>query len=69
MDHVRRAEGGQPVARFRTRLIGTHNLLNALSAIAVADHLGLSTAALSNTLETFEGIRRRQEIRGKEDMA
>jgi UDP-N-acetylmuramate: L-alanyl-gamma-D-glutamyl-meso-diaminopimelate ligase len=56
---------GSRFARFRTRLIGTHNLLNALSTIAVADHLGLSAAALANALETFEGIRRRQEIRGE----
>jgi UDP-N-acetylmuramate: L-alanyl-gamma-D-glutamyl-meso-diaminopimelate ligase len=58
-------KAGSRFARFRTRLIGTHNLLNALAAIAVADHLGLSAAALSGALETFEGIRRRQEIRGE----
>ena len=58
-------KAGSRFARFRTRLIGTHNLLNALSAIAVADHLGLSAAVLAGALETFEGIRRRQEIRGE----
>ena len=56
---------GSRFARFRTRLIGTHNLLNALAGIAVADHLGISAAALTGALETFEGIRRRQEIRGE----
>ncbi len=35
------------------------------AAIAVADHLGLSAAVLAGALETFEGIRRRQEIRGE----
>ena len=58
-------KAGGRFARFRTRLIGTHNLLNALAAIAVADHLGLSAAVLVDALETFEGIRRRQEIRGE----
>jgi UDP-N-acetylmuramate: L-alanyl-gamma-D-glutamyl-meso-diaminopimelate ligase len=58
-------KAGSRFARFRTRLIGTHNLLNALSAIAVADHLGISAAALADGLETFEGVRRRQEIRGE----
>ena len=58
-------KAGSRFARFRTRLIGTHNLLNALAAIAVADHLGISAAALAGALETFEGIRRRQEIRGE----
>jgi UDP-N-acetylmuramate: L-alanyl-gamma-D-glutamyl-meso-diaminopimelate ligase len=58
-------KAGSRWARFRTRLIGTHNLLNTLAAIAVADHLGLSAEALAGALETFDGIRRRQEIRGE----
>jgi len=51
--------------RFRTPMIGRHNLLNALSVVAVADHLGIPVAALAEALETFQGIRRRQEIRGE----
>jgi UDP-N-acetylmuramate: L-alanyl-gamma-D-glutamyl-meso-diaminopimelate ligase len=31
---------GRDFGRFRTRMIGTHNLVNALAVIAVADHLG-----------------------------
>jgi UDP-N-acetylmuramate: L-alanyl-gamma-D-glutamyl-meso-diaminopimelate ligase len=52
-------------ATFRTRMIGTHNLLNALADIGVADHLGLSVAAIGSGLETFSGVRRRQEVRGE----
>jgi UDP-N-acetylmuramate-alanine ligase len=57
--------GGAAYAGFRTRMIGTHNLLNALADIAVADHLGLSAAEIGAGLETFSGVRRRQEVRGE----
>ncbi len=56
---------GRPHARFRTRLCGQHNLLNALSAIAIADHLNIGIPIIASALETFEGIKRRQEIRGQ----
>jgi UDP-N-acetylmuramate: L-alanyl-gamma-D-glutamyl-meso-diaminopimelate ligase len=52
-------------ATFKTRLIGEHNLLNALSVIAIADHLNIPTPIIGSALETFEGIKRRQEIRGQ----
>ena len=50
---------------FRTRMIGRHNGLNALAAVAVADHIGISAAAAAEALESFEGVKRRQEIRGE----
>ena len=56
---------GRDFGRFRTRMIGTHNLVNALAVIAVADHLGISAAAAGQALESFEGIKRRQEVRGE----
>ncbi len=56
---------GQPFGRFRTRLIGSHNLLNALAAIAVADHLGVPAASMAAAFESFAGVKRRQEIRGE----
>jgi len=49
---------------FKTKLVGEHNLLNALSVIAVADHLSVPAGAVSEALETFEGTKRRQEVRG-----
>jgi UDP-N-acetylmuramate: L-alanyl-gamma-D-glutamyl-meso-diaminopimelate ligase len=56
---------GTAFGRFRTRMIGAHNLVNALAAIAVADHLGIPAAAAAEALERFEGIKRRQEVRGE----
>ena len=54
----------KPYSRFKTSLVGRHNLANALAAIAVADSLGIDSEAISNALESFKGVRRRQEIRG-----
>jgi UDP-N-acetylmuramate: L-alanyl-gamma-D-glutamyl-meso-diaminopimelate ligase len=58
-------KAGQPFGRYRTQMIGRHNLLNALAVIAVADHLGITAAAMAEALESFQGVKRRQEIRGE----
>jgi UDP-N-acetylmuramate: L-alanyl-gamma-D-glutamyl-meso-diaminopimelate ligase len=52
---------------FKTRLVGEHNLLNSLSAIAVAHRLKIPATAISRAFETFEGIKRRQEVRGQKN--
>jgi UDP-N-acetylmuramate: L-alanyl-gamma-D-glutamyl-meso-diaminopimelate ligase len=52
---------------FKTRLVGEHNLLNSLSAIAVADNLMIPAKAMAKAFETFEGIKRRQEVRGQKN--
>lgn len=54
----------QPFGTFKAPLMGRHNLLNVLAVIAVADDLGLSADLIHRALETFEGIKRRQEVRG-----
>jgi len=38
---------------------GDHNVLNALSAIAVARHLGMKTAEIREALANFKGVNRR----------
>jgi UDP-N-acetylmuramate: L-alanyl-gamma-D-glutamyl-meso-diaminopimelate ligase len=53
-----------PWGSFQTQIIGEHNLWNALSAIAVADVLGIERDAITTALQTFKGVKRRQEIRG-----
>jgi len=50
--------------RFRTRLMGEHNLLNALSAVAVAHTLQIPKRVIADALESFQGVKRRQEVRG-----
>lgn len=50
---------------FKTGLYGEHNLLNALAVVAIADSLDIPVNAIATALQTFEGIKRRQEIRGQ----
>jgi UDP-N-acetylmuramate: L-alanyl-gamma-D-glutamyl-meso-diaminopimelate ligase len=50
--------------RFRSTLSGEHNVLNALADIAVCDHLGLAAEEIQKGLGSFEGIKRRMEVRG-----
>ncbi len=58
-------KSGTRFGQFKTRLIGKHNLFNALPVIAVAHYLGVSAEVIAGALETFEGIKRRQQIRGQ----
>jgi len=51
-------------SEFRTPMIGEHNLRNLLAGIAVGHQLGLGREAISKALETFRGVKRRQEVRG-----
>jgi len=55
---------GSAFGTFKTNLIGMHNLLNILSTIAVADRLNIPCEVIAGALETFKGIKRRQEVRG-----
>ena len=57
-------KNGARFGRFETMLVGEHNLLNALSAIAVADLLEIPVSTVKQALKTFKGVRRRQEVRG-----
>ena len=51
---------------FRVRVPGTHNILNATAAVAVALELGVKLDAIRGGLECFTGVDRRFQIRGKE---
>ncbi len=57
-------KSGQRYGRFKTQMVGRHNLTNALAVVAIADDLGISPAVISEALATFKGIKRRQQIRG-----
>jgi UDP-N-acetylmuramate--alanine ligase len=46
-------------------MAGRHNVLNALAAIAVAQELGISEAAIGRGLKNFQGINRRFQIQGQ----
>ena len=55
---------GRLFDRYATHLVGRHNILNALSVIAVADQIKLPKEIIRQAIETFQGVKRRQEIRG-----
>jgi len=55
---------GELFGHFATRLMGAHNLLDTLAAIAVADGMGVAATDIGRALKTFQGVKRRQEIRG-----
>jgi UDP-N-acetylmuramate--alanine ligase len=50
---------GQAALRVTVNLPGTHNVLNALAAIAVATELGIHDTAIQRALAGFQGIDRR----------
>ena len=52
-------------ARFSGRLIGAHNMENALAAIAAARHAGVTVEHAIEALESFKGIARRMQLRGE----
>ena len=56
---------GRPVAQVRWGLSGQHNQLNALAAIAAADHLGVPPAVAAEALGRFQNVKRRMEVRGR----
>ena len=55
---------GAVVAHLRWSLSGVHNQLNALAAIAAAEHVGVAPAQAAQALASFQNVRRRMELRG-----
>ncbi len=56
---------GRVVARVRWGLGGVHNQLNALAAIAAAEHAGVPPAQAAEALGAFQNVKRRMEVRGR----
>jgi len=55
---------GEAVGRVEWELSGLHNQMNALAAIAAADHVGVTPADAARALGSFRNVRRRMELRG-----
>ena len=60
-------EGDTCLGQLEMKLLGAHNLSNALAVVAIARKLGVEFAAIAAALATFEGARRRFELRGTID--
>ena len=54
---------GKAVARVQWALGGVHNQLNALAAIAAAEHVGVAPEVAAKAIASFENVKRRMEIR------
>jgi UDP-N-acetylmuramate--alanine ligase len=65
---VTRPGRAQPLAVV-LNLPGTHNVRNALAAIAVASELGVDDAAIGRALAGFQGIERRMQFIGEAPIA
>ncbi len=57
--------GDEFIDNFYFRLVGGHNVANALAVIACARKLGLDMAVVKHALQSFEGTRRRFESKGR----
>jgi UDP-N-acetylmuramate: L-alanyl-gamma-D-glutamyl-meso-diaminopimelate ligase len=55
---------GRDAAQVNWSLLGEHNVMNALAAIAAARHAGVSPERAAAALGQFHGVKRRMEIRG-----
>ena len=55
---------GQKVAHVSWGLGGVHNQLNALAAIAAAEHVGVEPSTAAQALGSFQNVKRRMEVRG-----
>jgi len=56
---------GNIYGKFRLPMPGRHNALNSLAVIAVLARLGFEPGIIAAALADFEGVRRRQEVRGE----
>jgi UDP-N-acetylmuramate: L-alanyl-gamma-D-glutamyl-meso-diaminopimelate ligase len=57
-------QSGRALGRLAWELTGTHNQLNALAAIAAAEHAGVAPQAAVKALREFRNVKRRMEVRG-----
>ncbi len=55
---------GQKVGHVQWSLGGVHNQLNALAAMAAAEHAGVSPEVAAKALASFQNVKRRMEVSG-----
>jgi len=62
--HFAVLDQGHRVAQVHWEVGGVHNQLNALAAIAAAQHVGVTAATAAAALREFRNVKRRMEVRG-----
>jgi UDP-N-acetylmuramate: L-alanyl-gamma-D-glutamyl-meso-diaminopimelate ligase len=63
-DHFQVLHAGRVMSEVRWPVGGVHNQLNALAAIAAAEHVGVDPTTAAEALGRFRNVRRRMEVRG-----
>ena len=58
-------KAAKQVARVQWSVSGVHNQLNALAAIAAAEHVGVDPQSAAEALASFRNVKRRMEVVGK----
>lgn len=56
---------GEKLGDFTLPLPGQHNGLNGTAVVALMDHLGFPVEGIHKGLASFEGVKRRQQVRGE----
>jgi UDP-N-acetylmuramate--alanine ligase len=67
INHFRVAYRGKDLGEFQLHVPGMHNILNATAAIAVGIGLDVTAEQIRTALDTFRGVDRRFQLRGKAD--
>jgi UDP-N-acetylmuramate--alanine ligase len=57
---------GERLGEVQLKMVGAHNVLNALATCAVAHELGIPFARTQEALASFQGVQRRFTVRGEE---
>ena len=57
-------KAGKSVARVQWHVSGVHNQLNALAAMAAAEHVGVDPQTAALALASFQNVKRRMEVVG-----
>jgi UDP-N-acetylmuramate: L-alanyl-gamma-D-glutamyl-meso-diaminopimelate ligase len=53
-----------PSFKFHINMVGELNVRNALAVVAAAKHCGLKNQQIQDAFSTFQGIKRRMEVKG-----
>lgn len=56
---------GEKLGSYQMPMSGNYNILNATAAIALGTRLGFAADKIQESLKTFQGVKRRQEILGE----
>lgn len=69
---LQNADGSEFAVRYRDQvvavnweLLGQHNVMNGVAALAAAHHVGVQLSAAASSLSRFAGVKRRLELRGE----